>query len=112
MENNMIIDWENIKKEHLYDERLYKKILSISDDKTRQEQEDKLRETARKFRELTPVSKKYEAFVKKQKRQQKEDEKRQKIKERELYEEQIASAVIDFGENAPIREMKAPRLFS
>lgn len=35
----MDIDWEKIKKEHLEDERLYDKILSIPNEKNRQEQE-------------------------------------------------------------------------
>lgn len=101
------INWENIKLEHLYDERLYKKILTIPNEENRQKQEKMLQECARHFRKATEVIQKYKAFRTKFLKEQKE----QKHKQQEIREEELKSSVIDFGENAPIRKMNAPMFF-
>lgn len=101
------INWENIKLEHLYDERLYKKILTIPNKENRQKQEKTLQEHARLFRKATEVITKYKAFRTKFLKEQKE----QKHKQQAIREEELKSSVIDFGENAPIRKMNAPMFF-
>lgn len=100
----MDIDWEKIKKEHLEDGRLYDKILSIPNEKNRQEQEKKLLECAKHFKVLTSIKSKYNSFKSKFLKEQKQQQ--QTIREQELM-----SSVIDFGEKAPIREMKAPMFY-
>lgn len=105
MGNN--INWENIKLEHLYNEQLYEKILTIPNEENRQEQEKLLQEHARLFRKTTEVLQKYKAFKNKFFKEQKE----QKHKQQAIREEELKSSVIDFGENAPIRKMNAPMFF-
>ncbi len=99
-----IIDWGNIELEHLYDEQLYEKILTIPNEENRQKQEDILQKYAKTFRKATKVKKKYDSFKTKFFKEQKE-------KEKIINQQKLMSSVIDFGENAPIREMKVPMFY-
>lgn len=98
------INWEKIKLEHLYDEQLYKKIINIPNEEKRQEQEKKLQECAKIFKKSTKVMNNYKAFKSKFLKEQRQ-------KEQTINQQKFMSSIIDFGEKAPIREMKAPMFF-
>lgn len=86
----MDINWENIEKIDLYSESLYEKIFNIQDLEEREKAEFKLIEKAGELKATTDIRKKYQDFKKKK-----------------LAEESFTSN-IDFGKNAPVKEMNAP----
>lgn len=86
----MTIDWENLKKEDLFDRKLYESISNIQDSFERLRQEESLLGVAKKFNIKGKVKPLYE-----------------KIKEQSDFEN-TGRSIIDFGEKAPIRKMEAP----
>ena len=86
----MDINWKEIKKIDLFTENLYEKIFNVSDVGEREKAEFQLIEKAKKEGCLTIIREKYQGFKKKK-----------------LAEESFTSN-IDFGKNAPVKEMNAP----
>ena len=86
----MTIDWENLKKEDLFDRKLYESISNIQDSFERIKQEENLFGVAKNFKIKSKVESLY-----------KEVRKQSEINIRN-------NATIDFGEKAPIRNMIAP----
>ena len=86
----MTIDWENLKKEDLFDRKLYESISNIQDSFERIKQEENLFGVAKNFK----LKNKVEALYK-------EIRKESEINIRN-------NSTIDFGEKAPIRNMIAP----
>lgn len=86
----MTIDWENLKKEDLFDRKLYESISNIQDSFERIKQEENLFGVAKSFKIKSKVESLY-----------KEVRKQSEINIRN-------NSTIDFGEKAPIRNMIAP----
>ena len=86
----MTIDWENLKKEDLFDRKLYESISNIQDSFERIKQEENLFGVAKSFKLKSKVESLY-----------KEVRKQSEINIRN-------NSTIDFGEKAPIRNMIAP----
>lgn len=86
----MEIIWEKLGKDDLFEEKIYKKILSTPESSKRIFLETKLLEIAKKFRISGKVVEAYNSYKK------------------ECQEKTTSSSFIDFGEKAPIKRMSAP----
>lgn len=86
----MEINWNELNQDDLFDNKLYDEILSIQESSERIKTENKLFETAKKFKITGRVKDSYEEYKNYQKQRE------------------IESSTIDFGEKANIRKMFAP----
>ena len=86
----MTISWENLKKEDMYNKKMYESISNIQDSSERVRQEQALFGVAKKFGIKGAVEKLYKEIR----------------KETEL--QLRNNLTIDFGEKAPVRNMSAP----